>query len=320
MICEYCRTTNAENDHRCRKCQRRLVNYTPSFSSGSYPVSRDATARKYEVVAESEPVSAPVAVLERDSEFTTFAGGRLSGGILEASASSFPVQRRLFGTENSKLVSIDGGETSARTAAPRKRSTNPKRQQQPETFDQGVLDFFGLPKLEFRQLGQEVRSSLYCDYRVASVMHRALAAMVDVCMILFSIALFAGIFVYGGGEFDFGPTENKILFGSLLVILPLFYQLFWAFAGAETLGAQYLRLRLTDFDGRSPKAQARVHRVLSNVLSIFASGIGLLWVFLDEETLSWHDHISGTFLTADQTNPLPTGVMSSSNASSAWAG
>lgn len=314
MICEYCRTTNAENDHRCRKCQRRLVNYTPSFSSSSYPVSREATARKYEVVLESEPVSAPVAVLERDAEFTSFAGGRV-----EASTASFPVQRRLFGAENNKLVSIDGSEASLRTAAPRKRSTAPKRQQL-ETFDQGVLDFFGLPKLEFRELGQEVRSSLYCDYRVATVMHRALAAMVDVCMILFSIALFAGIFVYGGGEFDFGPTENKILFGSLPVILALFYQLFWAFAGAETLGAQYLRLRLTDFDGRSPKAQARVHRVLSNVLSIFASGIGLLWVFLDEETLSWHDHISGTFLTADQTNPLPSRAMSSSTASSAWAG
>ena len=314
MICEYCRTTNAENDHRCRKCQRRLVNYTPSFSSGSYPVSRDATARKYEVIVESEPVSAPVAVLERDADFTSFAGGRV-----EASTASFPVQRRLFGAENNKLVSIDGSETSVRTAAPRKRSVNPKRQQ-PETFDQGVLDFFGLPKLEFRQLGQEVRSSLYCDYRVATVMHRALAAIVDVCMVLFSIALFAGIFVYGGGEFDFGPTENKILFGSLLAILPMFYQLFWAFAGAETPGAQYLRLRLTDFDGRTPNAEVRVHRVLSNVLSIFASGIGLLWVFLDEETLSWHDHISGTFLTADQTNPLPARAMSGSNASSVWAG
>lgn len=304
MICEYCRTLNSETEHRCRRCQRRLGAAVTAYATNSYPVSRDATARKYDVVVDHEPLAA-VGVVSRAPAFETFHGERSKEQAL-----SFPVQGSLFGRDGLKVVTIDGRESAAPT---RKRSYSPKRSSG-ETFDQGVLDFFSAPKMEFRNVGQEVRSAVYCDYRVASVLHRALASVIDISLILFSIALFAGIFAYGGGEFDFGPMENKVVFGSLLVLLPMIYKLFWAAAGADTPGAQYLGLRLTDFDGRRPKARERVHRVFASALSSLAAGIGLLWVFLDEESLSWQDHISGTFLTADEAH------RTNETAATAWAG
>jgi hypothetical protein len=35
----------------------------------------------------------------------------------------------------------------------------------------------------------------------------------------------------------------------------------------------------------------------SGFLSLAAGGLGLLWALVDEETLTWHDHISKTFPT-----------------------
>ena len=75
----------------------------------------------------------------------------------------------------------------------------------------------------------------------------------------------------------------------------------------------FLGLRLTDFDGRRPQARERVHRVFASLLSSSAAGIGLFWVFLDEESLSWQDHISGTFLTADEAHRANA-------VNTAWAG
>ncbi len=305
MICEYCRTLNSETEHRCRRCQRRLGAAVTAYASNSYPVIREATARKYEMVVDREPVAA-VAVANRAPAFESFHGERSKEQSL-----SFPVQGSLFGRDGLKVVTIDGRES---TAPATKKRTYAAKRPAGETFDQGVLDFFSAPKMEFRHIGQEVRSAVYCDYRVASVLHRALASVIDGSLILFSIALFAGIFVYGGGEFDFGPMENKLVFGSLLVLLPMIYKLFWAAAAADTPGAQYLGLRLTDFDGRRPKARERVHRVFASALSSLAAGIGLLWVFLDEESLSWQDHISGTFLTADEAHGTNETV------ATAWAG
>jgi hypothetical protein len=40
-----------------------------------------------------------------------------------------------------------------------------------------------------------------------------------------------------------------------------------------------------------------MHRLASGALSFCAAGLGFLWALVDEETLTWHDHISRTFPT-----------------------
>ena len=40
---------------------------------------------------------------------------------------------------------------------------------------------------------------------------------------------------------------------------------------------------------------ARIQRMLGGVVSVLSLGIGLAWGLLDEEHLTWHDHISRTF-------------------------
>jgi hypothetical protein len=52
-----------------------------------------------------------------------------------------------------------------------------------------------------------------------------------------------------------------------------------------------------DFDGRRPDREQRRMRLVAGLLSLSAAGLGLVWALVDEENLTWHDHISKTFPT-----------------------
>jgi hypothetical protein len=52
-----------------------------------------------------------------------------------------------------------------------------------------------------------------------------------------------------------------------------------------------------DFDGRRPDREQRGVRQVAGLLSLLSAGLGLVWALVDEEKLTWHDHISKTFPT-----------------------
>jgi uncharacterized RDD family membrane protein YckC len=56
-------------------------------------------------------------------------------------------------------------------------------------------------------------------------------------------------------------------------------------------------LQLVDFDGNPPSQARRYLRLFGSILSFLAAGIGLIWSLVDEDRLTWHDHISSTFPT-----------------------
>ena len=56
-------------------------------------------------------------------------------------------------------------------------------------------------------------------------------------------------------------------------------------------------LRVVSFSGHKPSWQQRLLRVAGALVSAGSFLFGYLWVFIDEEKLSWHDHISKTVLT-----------------------
>lgn len=82
-----------------------------------------------------------------------------------------------------------------------------------------------------------------------------------------------------------------------LATVPVFYKVLWMFGGRDTIGMQASHLRLVDFDGNPPSQKRRYLRVFGSVISLLAAGIGLVWSFVDEDALTWHDHISETFPT-----------------------
>ena len=124
---------------------------------------------------------------------------------------------------------------------------------------------------------------------------RLLASLIDGLIIGIAAALFGIIFWKIALV---RPPRAQML--SLASGVPL---LFWAayqyllivYAGC-TPGLHFARLQLSCFDGTSAKRSLRRWRVLASYLSAASLGMGYAWMFLDEDSLCWHDRITHTYV------------------------
>ena len=154
----------------------------------------------------------------------------------------------------------------------------------------------GQQNLEFGRSTKPAEGVIYCDAPVAVPAHRAMAAALDGSLILIATAIFGIIFYLAGGQVLLNAKTWPVLVAVVAVFL-VFYEILWCLAGGDTAGMRWARLTLVDFDGQRPRRKQRLYRLASEILSLLAAGIGLLWALVDEETLTWHDHISKTFPT-----------------------
>jgi uncharacterized RDD family membrane protein YckC len=114
-------------------------------------------------------------------------------------------------------------------------------------------------------------------------------------MVLIAYGFFLLVFCLLGGQVVLNKT-NLLAFGGALLLIGFAYSLLPAIACTETPGMRWARLRLTTFDGFPLEPRQRVMRMLGSCLSV-CTAVGLLWSLVDEESLAWQDHISGTFPT-----------------------
>jgi uncharacterized RDD family membrane protein YckC len=130
---------------------------------------------------------------------------------------------------------------------------------------------------------------------VATTLHRAVAAALDWAMALIGYFLFLTLFFAMGGEFTWNRI-NLMVFAGALLLVGFSYGLTWALLGADSAGMRWAGLRLTTFDGFPLERKQRVLRFAGTCLSL-CTVVGQLWCLADEESLTWQDHISGTFPT-----------------------
>jgi uncharacterized RDD family membrane protein YckC len=74
------------------------------------------------------------------------------------------------------------------------------------------------------------------------------------------------------------------------------YQYLLVVYSGTTPGLRLARLELARFDGSPASRRLRRWRVLASFLSAASLGMGYAWVFLDEDSLCWHDRITHTYL------------------------
>jgi uncharacterized RDD family membrane protein YckC len=156
---------------------------------------------------------------------------------------------------------------------------------------------FAVPAVAARTMESQAEAARGCDMPVAPVGLRIKAAMIDAGVAIAAAAAVTWTLTFGPLE-DQTRTLTLACFGILALVVLVAYKLLWCLAGAESFGMYTQRLRLVDFDGRPVGRSQRLKRLLAAHLSA-GVGIGLLWALLEEETLSWHDHISKTFITLD---------------------
>lgn len=287
MTCQHCQTWILDDEHRCARCGRR-VRATPSrISPATYPIAATATAHAYdfeEVVAASakesvEYSAAPAEVKQQ----ALFAGAATDTRVIPFSS--------LVSSADRDAMRVRAAEVErpspVKTARVESKRVRAKRK---ETGDQHLLAFGsqGVPLPGTR--------AQICDAPVATAAVRVHAALVDALIIALGCSLGIGMFLYVGGRVS--SDKHLLPFAAAaLFTVPLLYKLLWAFAGQDSFGTKLVGLELVDFDGRPPTKARRFQRLFSSCLSILAAGVGMVWALVDEDKLTWHDHMSGTFPT-----------------------
>jgi uncharacterized RDD family membrane protein YckC len=285
MTCQHCQTWILDDDHRCRHCGRRVRSTPARISPNSYPIAATATARAYDFSTDSEPQSDPYpAVVEADGQQAFFKEPIADARVIPFASLTSPAERqsiRARAAEIERPAPVRTEKIQLRHARPAKT----------RSVDQPRLDFQGHEEPLSRP-----QSHIICDAPVAPCILRMEAAAFDAALVATAWVFGAAFFTLAGGTIVLDSHSVPFLLLAMSTV-PLFYKLLWAFAGTDTPGMRHSGLRLVDFDGNPPTRSDRYERVLGSILSFLAAGIGLVWSFVDEDQLTWHDHISSTFPT-----------------------
>ncbi len=266
MRCRHCGSPNSEHEHRCHHCGRWLQGAQPV-----YPIENSAA------VPALSPEPAPA------EEDRTQSGRPLR-------------QASLFASDRPKVIPF---ESAAAGRIARDRLARAGRQTQPAQQTTAVRA--SQQSLDFRPRAQR-QQAVFLEAPIAGPRVRLKAAIADAGILALGVALAAATFVLMGGQFIL-THRAPLFYGCAVAAMALFYQLVWSVLGRETAGMRLFRLRLVTFDGSTPAWRLRVLRLAATCLGIVAAGMGLVWALVDEEKLTWQDHISKTFPTVHNPNP-----------------
>ncbi len=271
MTCSFCGSRNSAGESRCWRCGRRPED-TLLRTNGALATKLAPVPEKHETLsARSANLPGPV------------------------QGSLFHVSKVISFEDYAPPPRLEPRPARSRPAAAKPGTKPaPRRPRAPE--NQEKLDFLPAAPPKRKQLGTTVEAVIFCDAPVATKLHRALAAAYDWTIVLSAYALFLIVFRLVCGEFYLANRVNVLMFGGMLPLLGIAYGLIWTILDRDTAGMQWMGLRLVTFLGFPPEHRNRILRFFGSTLSIITV-VGLLWSLVDEENLTWQDHISGTFPT-----------------------
>jgi len=286
MQCVHCQAWNEEDERRCTRCGRRMNTsaHRPSFDT--YPLMQ-ATAPALETLqggrALHEEPAQPAVPAPGPGAYQPWLFRDPSQGPKVVPIPTLTPRPHIAARKHRAQNTARPPELRANAAARR-----PADSQQSLDFQSGAISE--------QSLGTEVEAVIYCDAPVALPVHRLMAVAADASMIAIALGLFLAIFYLSGGRIVF-TKPSLLLFGGVIAAVVFLYRMLWCLGGGDTPGMRFAGLRLVDFDGRRPEREQRTIRLAASMLSIVSAGLGLVWALVDEENLTWHDHISKTFPT-----------------------
>jgi uncharacterized RDD family membrane protein YckC len=131
---------------------------------------------------------------------------------------------------------------------------------------------------------------------VAPLAQRFEAGLVDGLVLLLGAGLFALIFWRAGGHLT--PDSRNLAIVALIAVIFVwtYFGLFTALT-FSTPGLIWMGIEVRNMEGWQPTLRESFLRAFGYLVSISALMLGFLWVLVDTEGFTWHDWISGTFLT-----------------------
>ena len=139
-------------------------------------------------------------------------------------------------------------------------------------------------------------------YPVAPIDERRLAALIDFFCLLFAYGGFLGLFGSLGGHFTLSKLTAAVCLTTFAIVYLQYFALFTIFGGTTT-GMMLRGLQVVSFSGEPPTPRQMLLRSVGYMLSAGTFFLGFLWAMWDPDELTWHDRLSRTYLTTEQTLP-----------------
>jgi len=167
------------------------------------------------------------------------------------------------------------------------------------------IDVSSHPEIEGQAASEQVREGIPAQsglYPVASIDERRLSGMIDLFCLLFAYGGFLGLFGSLGGHFTVSKLSAEVCASTLAAVYLQYFVLFTIFGGT-TPGMMMRGLQVMSFTGEAPTARQMVLRSAGYLVSAGTFFLGFLWAMWDSDELTWHDRLSRTYLSAEQTLP-----------------
>ena len=285
MHCPHCRAVNERTEERCVHCGRRLDGGAP----GPFPVRNSGVMTGAATAPALDVFAGPELLPAQPAEKPNYQPSLFRDGSAGSKVIPIPTLTPLHPYHRDPARSATRNTTQPRPSA---RSSSHVRPPHRRPDSQQTLGFHE-PLAEVRiQPGETID----CDAPVAAPTHRLVASAVDGSLILAGVGVFLTIFFFSGGQVALDRQALSFIIG-VTAVIALFYRALWCLANGDSPGMRFAGLRLVDFDGRRPDREQRGIRQVASLLSLLSAGLGLVWALVDEENLTWHDHISKTFPT-----------------------
>jgi len=139
-------------------------------------------------------------------------------------------------------------------------------------------------------------------YPVASFDDRRLAGLIDFFCLAFAYGGFLGLFGSLGGHFTLTKLSAAVCVATFAVVYMQYFALFTIFGGT-TPGMMMRGLQVVSFAGDTPTPRQMILRSVGYMLSAGTFFLGFLWAMWDSDELTWHDRLSQTYLSVEQTLP-----------------
>jgi uncharacterized RDD family membrane protein YckC len=137
-------------------------------------------------------------------------------------------------------------------------------------------------------------------FPVASLAERRLATLIDIGCLAFAYGGFLTLFGSLGGHFTLSKLSAAVCFFTFAFVYLQYFGLFTIFGGT-TPGMMVRGLQVVSFSGETPTPRQFLLRAVGYLLSAGTLFLGFLWALWDEDSLSWHDRLSRTYLTVPET-------------------
>lgn len=131
--------------------------------------------------------------------------------------------------------------------------------------------------------------------RIAPIERRLEAGLRDATFILGAALLFFSLFALLGGQLGAGRRDLLMYLVVAYSLAVVYFGLFTLF-GSRTVGMRACGLVPLTFEGQPPTRQHKLWRAFGYAVSTGALLLGFFWATADDRHLTWHDHISRTYL------------------------